>query len=249
MSDTRFYEQAAWKYWDKSVKATPFALSVVLVRPANTTAYAVGDLVNSGPVVACATTDTSVTITPASLNGIAVGQAVTGTGIAASTKVATVGTTTVTLDKAATATAAAESLTFTSTAVLPVLDFSALGAVAGQFVEIRSAILTSSYGAAALKLNAQIEFYKATLLQADQSDNTAFAPAYATHTANKTARLDDISSAVGLGTNAYEVLQADVSRIAELGTGAKLYAAVLANNAYTPASGETITLTVKGILH
>lgn len=67
---------------------------------------------NAGPVVACATTNNSTVVTPLVIAGILPGMIVTGAGIQANTVVQSVGVTTITLDKVATATAAAEFLTF-----------------------------------------------------------------------------------------------------------------------------------------
>lgn len=227
----------------------PFSIDLKLTRPSNTNTYTIGDLINSGPVIACATTDTSATVTPSVMRGIYVGMACTGTGIPASTKVATVGTTTITLDKAATATAAAESLTFAAVGLLP-MSFVAAGGVANQFVQISSAVIKSSYGAATLKLAAQVWLYKLAAMQASCADEVAFAPTFALHEANCGGRLDDvsISAVVGASTTAYDVFQSEVQRICQLDANACLYPAIVANNAYVGASAETITLTLKGFL-
>ena len=239
-----------------TVKAKVFTVTVTLVRPANATVYAIGatNLINSGPVISCdeATNTTLTAHSGSTLLGVYPGMAVTGTGIDANTLVVSVAADLLTcvLNKPTTATAT-NTITFTATAVLPCLDFSVAPyfGVEGQEIEFRAAILTSSYGAAATKLAAQIALYKTTAMQANQADGQSFAPAFATVGANKTGRFDDVSVSVGLGTNCYEIMQSDVGRFAKLGVGGKLYAAVLANNIYTPVSGEIIIGTFKGIMH
>lgn len=252
MADVRWFDSVvgAWKFWDRTVRAKPFEVSVQLVRPANTDVYAAGDLVNSGPARNCAFANASKTLTPTGgTAGIFAGMAVTGASIAANTVVVSVADTAVTVDKNTTAEQAAEVVTFTNTASLPMLDFSVQGGTAGQFIEVRSAIITSNNGNAATKLNAQIAFFKSGDMQANCADSTAFAPAYATVITNKSGRLDDVSTLLSQGATCYEVMQADVSRIMALGTGGKLYPAIIVSNSASAASGEIITLTVKGIFH
>jgi uncharacterized phiE125 gp8 family phage protein len=67
---------------------------------------------NAGPVVACATTSGSAIVTPVDMTGIFAGMSVAGAGIQTGTVVQTVGVSTITLSKTATATSAAEFLTF-----------------------------------------------------------------------------------------------------------------------------------------
>jgi hypothetical protein len=115
-------------------------------------------------------------------------------------------------------------------------------------VQIVSGVIKSSYGAATLKLSAQVLFYTKAAMQAHCADEYAFAPSYADHKTYCTGRLEDVSTSIALGTNAYDVIQSDVSRIITLDAAAKVYPCILANNAYVGASGETIRLTVKGFL-
>lgn len=130
---------------------------------------------------------------------------------------------------------------------LPALNLSSI-ASAGQTVQIVSAILTSSNGAAATKLSAQVHLWNINNIQADCTDNLALAPTYAVCKSNRVAMLDDLSTAVSMGENAYSLMQSEMSRLAVLDANAKLYASIIAANAYTPASAETITLKIKGYL-
>jgi len=139
----------------------------------------------------------------------------------------------------------------TATNALPALDFSGCAGYtgAGQAFEINSAIITSSNGTVTTTLAAQVALYLIPGMQANCADAQAFAPAYATLVANKNGRVDAIETAIKLGTNAYEIMQAEICRRGILDANGKIYAAILANNAYVPASGEILTLTVKGIFH
>lgn len=163
-------------------KVKTFEVSVEITRPANTTAYAIGDIINTG-----------------------------------------------------------------ANTTLPTLDFSSV-ASGGQSIEITGVILTSSYGGASTKLSAQVHLWNINNPQADCTDNLALAPTYAICKTNRVAMLDDLSNSVSMGTNAYSTMQTEIARIATLDANARLYPSVIANNAYTPASGETITLKLKGFL-
>ena len=139
----------------------------------------------------------------------------------------------------------------TSLDVLPTLDFSSLIdlSVAGPHrVQIIAGIIKSSYGAATLKLNAQVFFYTIAAIQAHCADEVAFAPTYANQVAYCTGRLDDVSNSITIGSGVYEVMQTEVSRIVTLSDAGKIYPAIVASNAYVGASGETLRLTVKGFL-
>jgi hypothetical protein len=159
-----------------------FDISVEITRPANTTAYAIGDIINAN----AATT-------------------------------------------------------------LPALDFSTV-ATASQQIQITGAILTSNNGGASTKLVAQVHLWTRNDIQDDCTDNLALAPDYAICTASRVSMLDDLSNVVSMGSGAYSAMQTEVSRIATLDATAKLYASIIANNAYTPASGEKFTLKLKGFL-
>jgi hypothetical protein len=108
--------------------------------------------------------------------------------------------------------------------------------------------LTSSNGSATTKLSAQVHLWTRNDIQASCADNAALAPTYAVVTASRVAMLDDLSNTVSMGGGAYSAVQSELSRIASLDAAAKLYPSIVANNAYTPASGEKITLKIKGYL-
>jgi hypothetical protein len=181
------------------------------------------------------------------MRGIFVGMTVTGTGIPANTTVATVGDTTITLNNAATATNATASLTFTSV-TLQTLDFTTVGGVPNQYVQIAAAILKSSNGGASTLLTAQVLFYTLAAIVPDCSDHTAFAPSFANHDTYSAGRVDDISNAITVGSNAYDIMQTEIQRIVQLDSNGHIFPAILATNAYVPANGEQLTLVLKGYL-
>ena len=229
------------------VTGLPFTKAYTINRPANTTAYAAAKLITSGFIVACATTDTSKTVTPASMVGVVVGMAVSGTGVAANSVVETVGTTTITLNNACTATAAAENLTF-AMAALPVLDFGV--AHANQWLEINEGIIKSSNQAATIKMNPSLLFYNRGDMQASLVDAAAFAPTPVLEAAHGVAVVTDFSTVVTLGAN-YQARTADsgICKRLQLDAAGKTWFALLDGNAYVPASGEVITVVIKGIWH
>lgn len=160
-----------------------FAISVELTRPADTTAYAIGDLINTD-----------------------------------------------------------------SAEVLPTLDFSSI-ASASQKIMITGADVLDENGSASVKLSAILHLFNANSLTGSTlTDNTAFAPTYAEIKAKRVMTLEDVSITTAFGTAAYLLSTSELQRICTLDANAKLYAALIANSAYTPASGGKLALTVRGFL-
>lgn len=130
---------------------------------------------------------------------------------------------------------------------LPTLDFGITNA--GRKIQINSATLLSNNGGASTKLNAVVHLFNAsTLTGQSHVDNTAFNPTYAELKAKGATFLDGVYNTINYGSNAYQVFQTEVQRNATLDATGKLYPAIIATNTYTPASGEKITLTLKGYL-
>jgi len=229
------------------VKGNTFEATVLLKRPANTTAYSAGKLFNSGFIVNSATTDTSKTVTPSDMNGIVVGMTVTGTGIAANAVVASVGATTITLDKACTATNAAQALTFAPVG-LPKMDFSLVGQPF-QVFEINEAVIKTNNGGVTTMMNPQLLLYNDPLPQATIVDATAFAPTFASCLAKAEACVDSFDVVVKKGATAIECRAEEKCRRGKLNSSVCTYVALLDNSAYVPASGELIAVIIKGILH
>lgn len=165
---------------------TEFEVSVEITRPANTTAYSVGQLIN---------------------------------GNGAST--------------------------------LPTLDLGAyLGISAKRNIQISRASILSSNGAASTKLSAIVALFNVNnpAVGGTLADQQTASFTYAAAKAAKQATLESLSTAVGYGTACYEIMQTELMRTSDTDASCKLYAAIIANNAYTPASGETLLLTVRGYL-
>jgi hypothetical protein len=135
--------------------------------------------------------------------------------------------------------------------VLPELDFSTAygSSLAGRKIQINSIMINSDYGAASTKLVPEVILYNAnTLTGQTLTDNTAFNPTAAQHILKKAASFSKQENwqlgdfAYG---NFYEMRLTEIVRNATLDANGKLYPSVIATNAYTPKSGEVITLTVK----
>jgi len=133
---------------------------------------------------------------------------------------------------------------------LSALDLSAV-AVAGQVIQITSVSFYSSNGGATTKLDPIVLFFKVNNPAASGvADGTAFTPTYTELTTNMAASVnpDEWGSLVVYGTNAYKFMLTEISRIATLDANGKLYVGIVANNAYTPTSGEKFGYTFKGYL-
>lgn len=166
-------------------KVTEFEVSVEITRPANTTAYTVGQIINSN----AATT-------------------------------------------------------------LPALDLSALIGAVARNVQLNRISITSSNGAAATKLSAIAAIFKVNnpAVGGTLADAQTASATYATVKANLQTVFEAISTSLGFGTASYNIFQGEVQRLATTDATGKLYLMLIANNAYTPASGETLYVTVKGYL-
>ena len=220
----------------------------ILKRPDNTTAYSQGKLINSGPVLACNTVLNSPVVAPASVIGIVAGMSVSGTGIPASTLVLSVGTSTITLDKNATANGTGVTLTFTANS-LPFLDFSAIGGGGMQFIDINSLILCSSNGSVTTPIAPQIAFYNYGLPQASVVDAVAWAPGLTNHALYKCGRFVGYMEPLRMGSGLYEVVAHKELVTCKLDSNARLYYAILDNSEYIPGTSENLLLTVKGMFH
>jgi hypothetical protein len=128
------------------------------------------------------------------------------------------------------------------------LDFSAI-AQANDKIQISSISILDEFGTAAVKLSATVHFFNSDILAGQNlADAQAFAPSYAEIKAKRKATCEDISTIITFGTAAYIVTQSEISRLCELDASAKIYAAIIVNNAYTPGSGKKLTLIVKGYI-
>lgn len=139
--------------------------------------------------------------------------------------------------------------TATNATVLPALDFTIDGGLPYDRIQIHSVTIISSNGAATTKLTPWISFYTASQITGQNlGDNQAFNVSYDEIKAKRgKAVRDDEFTTVGLGTNAYMSAAHELCREMKLDANAKLYPALRAMNAYTPASGEKFYLVVSGL--
>lgn len=134
---------------------------------------------------------------------------------------------------------------------LPEIDFSTkFGAsVANRRIQINSIQITSSNGSASTKLIPEVIFYNAnTLTGSTLIDNIAFNPTYAQHVLKKATAFSKqenwVTSDFAYG-NFYEMRLTEIIRNACLDVNGKLFLALIATNAYIPASSEKLTITIK----
>jgi hypothetical protein len=59
---------------------------------------------------------------------------------------------------------------------------------------------------------------------------------------------EDLSNTAAIGTTTYAITNNEKAVIAKLNSDGKIYVAMVANNAYTPANGEILRLTLKGYI-
>lgn len=136
----------------------------------------------------------------------------------------------------------------TSSTVLPTWDFSALAAP-GTKIQVSSITVLSSNGTAATKLSATAHICNTSSVTGSTlADGTTFSPTYAAIKAVREASFEDISTTQQIGTSSYLVMQPEVQRFATLDSTGKVYCALVANNAYVPASAETLNVSIKGYL-
>lgn len=153
----------------------------------------------------------------------------------------------ITRSSTTTAYAANQLINGNGASTLPALDLSGIIGAASRKLMITSCVVLSSNGGASVKLLAQVHLYKINNPQT-VTDYTAFNPTYANIRDNRAATFEDVSVQITNGANASMYAQTDVTRLATTDSGGKLYAALVASNAYTPANGETITISIKGYI-
>jgi hypothetical protein len=129
------------------------------------------------------------------------------------------------------------------------LDFTGLGAVGSRALQINSVAVLSSYGAATVKLNPVVHlFQNATITGQTLTDTTAFNPSYAISKTDDSVIFESLYTLVGHGSGCYKILQSEMMRNCKLNADGKLFAAIIAGAAYTPASAEKISVIIKGYL-
>jgi hypothetical protein len=227
------------------VKSVPFAARLEIVRPANVTPYTIGDIINSGPTVNCATVTDSKVVVPEVMQGLFVGMTVTGDGIPADTIVTEVRIDRVVLNNEATADAEAAALTFTNP-LLPFFDLSPFVQEMYQRFQITSAMLISSNGTAETKLAAKLIFWFKPDMQTSCADGEATSGiTYGDIRDNIQAVIDSSSNVINISDNVYAVVYSCAQSVL---ANPYLFVSIIAANAYVPASGEKISLIIKGYL-
>jgi hypothetical protein len=140
-----------------------------------------------------------------------------------------------------------EIINGTGASILPTLDFSAICGATARKIQINSAQVISSNGATSLPLIARLFLCNVNNPQT-VTDYAPFNPSAAVLASNLACVIDDLSSLVHQASSAYILQQNEIQRNATLDANGHLYPCLLANNAYVPASGETISITIKGYL-
>ena len=135
----------------------------------------------------------------------------------------------------------------TATTGLTAFPTFALGIGNSTRASINNITLISSNGAAATKGQFAIHlFNSASPSGGGFNDASAFAPTAAALATTTNELVGVVPSLVPMGTAAYGyVLTNDTRQVQTDGSG-NVYLAIVLQNAYTPASGETITVVVSG---
>jgi hypothetical protein len=132
---------------------------------------------------------------------------------------------------------------------LSLLDFTTLGVVNSRAIQINSVTLLSSYGGAATRILPIIHLYNAaTLTGQTLTDQTVYNPTYAEEKAKRCASFESVLQPIQHGSGSYSMIQAEILRNCTLNSSGQIYCAIVTGAAYTPASGESITVIIKGYL-
>lgn len=132
------------------------------------------------------------------------------------------------------------------------IELSYFGAVAGQTVQITEARVISNQNPATSILVPKLQLFKYPL--SGLSDAMAFAPTFANIGNYFQSNITELYTTENFSTNGYHVLADGLSKLATVRIDesnpdqARLYAALIAQNAYTPKSGEALIIKIKGFL-
>lgn len=137
----------------------------------------------------------------------------------------------------------------TGETTMTLLDFTTLGSVNNRKLQINNISLYSSYGSATVKLNPIIHVCNTSTLSGQtQTDTTTFNPSYAETIAKDVLIFDNLSTIINHGSGYYKLFQAEIIRNCTLNSSGQLYFCIISNGSYTPASGELISVVLKGYL-
>lgn len=232
---------------ETNVRRKPFKVSTTM-KAGISGAYTAGGIMNLAPIVLGSVSTGSTTVTPASMVGIRTGMTVVGsTSLTAGRTVLSVTDTTFVVSAAGTVTTGATTLTFTATD-LPKFDLSSFAAP-GDTVNINAIAITSSAGAASIKLAPVVMLYNTSAVQTTVSNNTAFTPSFDVQANYCQSRIFVTSAAtsfVNVGASAYETMMTELDRYATVDANSCLHMVAMDANTYLYSSTETIRFTVRG---
>lgn len=130
---------------------------------------------------------------------------------------------------------------------LPYFDLSAFGA--NRKVIINYMTIMSDYAAAATKATCDCKLYSINNPIADCTDNVAFNPTYDAQKNRMAGIIAGDADQPGVGSGAYMVGRwRNEQQIVHTDANGHLYCAVIATNAYTPASGEKLFVRITGFV-
>lgn len=121
------------------------------------------------------------------------------------------------------------------------------GASASQRIQITQLSILSNQNSATSILIPIVQLFDNAL--SSLTDAQSFTPSFDTINSHRQAFIQsEFNSTVNSGTNAYYIMSGDYTKLANLDANGKIYAAIIANNAYTPKSGEQIKIRIRGFL-
>jgi hypothetical protein len=135
---------------------------------------------------------------------------------------------------------------YNGTTLIPI-NLTPDGAVTSQRVQITQVSILSNQNPVTSTLVPIIQLFDNSL--SGLADAQSFAPDFSTLNSHRQVCMQtELNNTANSGTNAYYVMSADLTRLANLDSSGKIYAAIIANNAYTPKSGEQIKIRIRGFL-
>ncbi len=130
---------------------------------------------------------------------------------------------------------------------LIVLDFSPAIGARSAALQLHDCVITSSNGAAATTLWAAVQlFNNPTIAGQSLADQAAWAPSASELATKWVATFESVVTKLPSGTSAYQVAQLGAVHEVLTDSSGHLYAAIVATNAMTPGSAESLFLSVQG---
>jgi len=146
-----------------------------------------------------------------------------------------------------TAYAAGGIINASGASTLPTLSFG--GGYANRHIQINSVAIISTYGASVMPVIANVHLMNVNNPTSQTvTDATAWNPTATVLATQCAVTVDAIGNLTSQASNAYKVQRDEMARTAVLDASGDLYPAIVAASAYTPASGEQISIIVKATL-